>query len=62
MSPALANEIISTPFPRGLTSAPNNLPSLELPHPVPATPEYANQGSAVKISPITPLANGYENA
>ncbi|KAH8689114.1 putative ureidoglycolate hydrolase, partial [Talaromyces proteolyticus] len=54
--------VISTPFPRDLTSAPNNLPSLELPHPVPATPVHANQGSAVKISPITPLANGYENA
>ncbi|OKL56744.1 hypothetical protein UA08_07730 [Talaromyces atroroseus] len=53
--------VITTPFPRDLLSAPNNLPSLELPHPVPATPVYANQGSAVKISPIAPLANGYEN-
>lgn len=54
--------VISAPFPRDLTSAPNDLPSLELPHPVPAKPVHANQGSAVKISPITPLSNGYENA
>ncbi|EEA22128.1 hypothetical protein TMatcc_008445 [Talaromyces marneffei ATCC 18224] len=54
--------VITTPFPRDLLGAPNNLPSLKLPHRVPATPVYANQGSAVKISPIAPLANGYENA
>ncbi|EED16165.1 ureidoglycolate hydrolase, putative [Talaromyces stipitatus ATCC 10500] len=53
--------VITTPFPRDLLGAPNNLPSLKLPHRVPATPVYANQGSAVKISPIAPLANGYEN-
>ncbi|GAM38659.1 ureidoglycolate hydrolase [Talaromyces pinophilus] len=54
--------VITTPFPRDLLGAPNNLPALKLPHRVPATPVYANQGSAVKISPIAPLANGYENA
>lgn len=54
--------VITTPFPRDLLAAPNNLASLKLPHRVPATPVYANQGSAVKISPIAPLANGYENA
>lgn len=52
--------VITTPFPRDLPEPPANLISFQSPHPLLTIPLSANQGSAVKISPITPLPNGYE--
>lgn len=53
--------VIASPFPRHLIEAPQNLSTIKKSRRLPATPVHANQGSAVKISPIAPLANGYEN-
>jgi ureidoglycolate lyase len=52
--------VITTPFSRDLATPPANLTSFKSPHPLLTIPLSANQGSAVKISPITPLPNGYE--
>ncbi|KAL1989109.1 hypothetical protein VTN96DRAFT_5872 [Rasamsonia emersonii] len=54
--------VISSPLPRDLSAAPraSALASLPLPHSLAAPPVLANQGSALKYSPISPLENGYE--
>lgn len=55
--------VISSPLPRDLPAAPrasSALASLPLPHALAAAPVLANQGSALKYSPISPLENGYD--
>ncbi|KAL1967157.1 hypothetical protein VTN77DRAFT_3448 [Rasamsonia byssochlamydoides] len=54
--------ISGPPLPRDLSSAPpaSALSSLPLPHALAAPPVLANQGSALKYSPISPLENGYD--
>jgi ureidoglycolate lyase len=54
--------VISSPLPRGLSTAPpaTALSSLPLPHALAAPPILANQGSALKYSPVSPLENGYD--
>lgn len=49
--------VISSPLPRNITTAPQH-PSAFIPPHGPA-PVLANQGSALKYSPISPLQDGY---
>ncbi|GAD94130.1 ureidoglycolate hydrolase, putative [Paecilomyces variotii No. 5] len=49
--------VISSPLPRNITTAPHQ-PSAFIPPHGPA-PVVANQGSALKYSPISPLQDGY---